>query len=810
MSGNPACERWFSGNELTEFRKALSSVWVALSIVAWTGKGNPAAFKLLPFTCPPFRILIMNEVGDFFSAHSFVTAEHLKRRLRDTAVAGFRGARNCIADAAGLTWSLLYRGGQRVRDLVGLARSLGWRTSERALDLVGLAGSLAWRAGEHVADMVRLAWALLYQLRLRTGERLSGLGLWSREFLLSGLAFLARLTPPISIQTVRNLNGRRSLLLHLDTARDATFIEVSIPARGWAGADIERALSHSRATFVVFRWRGEQRSALKLIHTAIAENAFAVALQFAHSDWRERVVPKHPFRSLQPDEITEVAAPFSSLLVIRRDALLQLGCPQALTWGAALMLLFHQSSAAGFRSLVVGNEAAVPDEPAMVLEDAEFAFRAARSETLMHLGPQNPHSLRGNIAWSPVHQKPFRGKQRVLIVSPYLPFPLSHGGAVRIYNLCRELAGEFDFILASFRESGETVHYEKLHEVFREVYVVDADEKQTDPAVPAQVAEYRNTAMSALIRHFCLEHLVDMVQLEYTQMAEFRNDTGAIPVVLVEHDITFTLHRQLAELNHDLGVRREYERWLAFEREALQCSNTVWTMSGHDREIAVTFGATRGRTQVIPNGVDLRHFQPEPAPPGPPTVLFVGSFRHLPNLLAFAELREKVMPEVWRICPDTMLSVIAGPHYERATEGREHLLLPDPRIQIQGFVADVRPAYAEATVVAIPLPVSAGTNIKLMEAMACGRVVVSTPAGCRGLGLTHGHELMIAELGDGFAEAVIELLANARLRTFIAAEARNTAQRRFGWDSIAREALESYSSVLSTGIPVASRSDAAD
>ncbi len=123
----------------------------------------------------------------------------------------------------------------------------------------------------------------------------------------------------------------------------------------------------------------------------------------------------------------------------------------------------------------------------------------------------------------------------------------------------------------------------RLHEVFREVYVVDQDEKRLDPAVPRQVAEYRNPAMADLIRTLCLEHGVDLVQLEYTQLAEYRDETGAVPVILVEHDITFTLYRQLYEADGKPETRREYDRWVEFEREALQCVNRVWTMSRDDR-----------------------------------------------------------------------------------------------------------------------------------------------------------------------------------------------------------------------------------
>ncbi len=154
------------------------------------------------------------------------------------------------------------------------------------------------------------------------------------------------------------------------------------------------------------------------------------------------------------------------------------------------------------------------------------------------------------------------------------------------------------------------------------------------------------------------------------------------------------------------------------------------------------------------------------------------------------------MPEVWRAVPDAILHVIAGPEHARAAllAGKKALLASDPRILVEGFVEDLRPAYSSADVVAVPLPLSAGTNIKVMEAMACARAVVSTPAGCRGLDLVDGQDLIVADAG--FAGAIVELLRNADLRTKIAAEARKTAERRFGWGAIAEDALRSYAALI--------------
>jgi glycosyltransferase involved in cell wall biosynthesis len=149
--------------------------------------------------------------------------------------------------------------------------------------------------------------------------------------------------------------------------------------------------------------------------------------------------------------------------------------------------------------------------------------------------------------------------------------------------------------------------------------------------------------------------------------------------------------------------------------------------------------------------------------------------------------------------------VIAGPHHETAAEtaGRISLLDPHPNILLEGFVSDVRPAYASADVVAVPLPLSAGTNIKILEAMACGRAIVSTPSGCRGLNLTRGEDLIVTELDGSFARAILTLFEDEPLRRTLAAEARRTAEERFSWESIAEDAFGSYMQLLGAGVPAA-------
>ena len=113
-------------------------------------------------------------------------------------------------------------------------------------------------------------------------------------------------------------------------------------------------------------------------------------------------------------------------------------------------------------------------------------------------------------------------------------------------------------------------------------------------------------------------------------------------------------------------------------------------------------------------------------------------------------------------------------------------------VEVEDFVADVRPAYQRASVVVAPLLASAGTNIKIMEAMAMGKAVVSTPAGINGLDLNPGVDVLIANTGDEMAQAILDLLQDPARRQAMERQARLTVERAFGWDVIAARQQQMY------------------
>jgi ribosomal protein S18 acetylase RimI-like enzyme len=264
---------------------------------------------------------------------------------------------------------------------------------------------------------------------------------------------------------------------------------------------------------------------------------------------------------------------------------------------------------------------------------------------------------------------------------------------------------------------------------------------------------------------------VAVVQAEYTQLASYRPD------ILVEHDITFDLYRQVYEYEQTPGARWDWWRWRRFETKALASARRVVVMSPKD-------AAQTGRKDavVIPNGVDLDRFRPSPEPEGR-QLLFIGSFRHFPNVLAYRFLVEEVWPVLVRSFPGLRLTVVAGTQpqtYWREVTGARNIPAPEA-VKLLEFVADVKPLYDACNVVVVPTPVSAGTNVKVLEAMAAQRAVVSTSCGCAGLGLVHGVSVWVADGAVGFQEGVARLLENGALRVSLAQAARRHAERYFSW-----------------------------
>jgi glycosyltransferase involved in cell wall biosynthesis/GT2 family glycosyltransferase len=429
-----------------------------------------------------------------------------------------------------------------------------------------------------------------------------------------------------------------------------------------------------------------------------------------------------------------------------------------------------------------------PSSRRLWIDNASRLLRAGKTEALRHAasaialcgsGPVGFLDLvTGDVSVFPGRAP--AGKSVVLIASPYLPFPLSHGGAVRIYNLMRRAALDFDVVLAGFVEAPASCPPELL-EICVEVVTVRRPGSHAFPTTPRPdvVEEFDSPAFHAALRQTVRKWRPRIAQLEFTQMAQYASDCKPARTVLVEHDITYDLFDQMLQREEDWESRRQFARWVKFEREAWIAVDRVVVMSERDRAFV-------SESLILPNGVDLERFRPSGKEPEPRRLLFIGSFAHKPNVLAL----EFFLRDVFPLLEGVTLHVIAGQRHEQFWDLRH------AGVEVEGFVSDVRPAYRRASVVIAPLVVSAGTNIKIMEAMAMGKAIVSTAAGIHGLDLERGVDAVVEDSAEGLARAIERLLAEPRERESLEGRARATAERLYGWDAIAALQKQMYEGLL--------------
>ena len=356
-----------------------------------------------------------------------------------------------------------------------------------------------------------------------------------------------------------------------------------------------------------------------------------------------------------------------------------------------------------------------------------------------------------------------------------------------MYNLMRRAARDFSQVLVAFCDRLETPPAELL-EICAEIVLVRRRGSHSLPSTarPEVVEEFASPSFAAALRQTVRKWSPGVAQLEFTQLAQYAEDCAPARTLLVEHDVTFDLYQQLVALNDDWELRRQLERWRTFETAAWKRLDRVVVMSEKDR--ALVAGAP---PVVLPNGVDLQRFRPADAAPEPRRLLFIGSFAHLPNLLAL----DFFLREAWPYLANATLHVIAGARHDYFLQHYRDRVRPDlaqPGIELEGFVSDVRSAYHRAAVVIAPLIASAGTNIKILEAMAMGKAIVSTPAGVNGLDLRAGEEFLLVHNGKEMATAISRLLDDDAARRRLEASARACVEREYGWDVIASRQADLY------------------
>ena len=184
--------------------------------------------------------------------------------------------------------------------------------------------------------------------------------------------------------------------------------------------------------------------------------------------------------------------------------------------------------------------------------------------------------------------------------------------------------------------------------------------------------------------------------------------------------------------------------------------------------------------RVVPNGTDVDFFRPVEAKSEGPSLVFAGSMTWYPNSDAMTLFAERIWPLIKEQIPGIVMNVIGS--YPPAEVVR--LSQSDHQFKVLGFVDDVRPYISRASVYVVPIRVGGGTRLKILDAMAMGKAIVSHPIGAEGLYVIHGKDIVIAEDPKSFADEVVELVHNEAKRRALATQARQTVVERYSWQGI--------------------------
>ncbi len=392
---------------------------------------------------------------------------------------------------------------------------------------------------------------------------------------------------------------------------------------------------------------------------------------------------------------------------------------------------------------------------------------------------------------------------KILMITPYLPYPLVSGGQIRTYNLLKNLAPNHQITLASFiREDKERMFSEDLKPYCQKVILFKRRKAWSPLNVllaavtpfPFLVSIYFDFRVRRKIKLELERGEYDLIHAETFYVMPNIPKTKT-PIFLVEQVIEYLVYQRFVEslpfytffLKPFLILDVFKIKW--WERYYWKKSKRLAAMSEDDAEFIKKL-EPRLRADVIANGVDIEYFaQTKKRKPKNPTVLFVGQFKWLPNRDATKFLVSKIWPKIKEQIPEAKLWIVGR------NPPDDILNLASADIEVDGQVEDIREAYGASTVLLAPIRNGRGTKYKILEAMATKTPVIGTTLAVEGIDVENGRQVLVAENAEGLASSTVRVLRDQHLGEMLAASAYELVRKEYNWQKISNELDRVYKDV---------------
>lgn len=388
---------------------------------------------------------------------------------------------------------------------------------------------------------------------------------------------------------------------------------------------------------------------------------------------------------------------------------------------------------------------------------------------------------------------------KVLMLTPYLPYPLVSGGQIRTYNLLKNLSKHHDITLfALIKDEGERIHLSELQKYCHKITLF---KRTKNPFVPRNIllagfSSYpfvvtRNLplGMKKAVQAELMGNNYDLIHAETFYMMPNIPATN-VPIILAEQTIEYLGYQDYMKKANPLLrplLAIDVAKIKYWERYFWGVADKLITMSSEDKNFIEKELKTPHNISVIANGVDLEFFSKvKKRLPADPTVLFVGTFKWLPNIEAVDEIVKKIWPLILKDLPHAKLKIVG---FSPTAKIQAYA---NDSIEVLGGIEDIRDAFATAHVLLAPIRSGKGTRYKVLEAMITGTPVVATTLAAEGLDLRTGQDVLIADTPSQLASSTVELLKNKALQKKLGLAGQQLVRQGYSWDIIAKELDKVY------------------